>query len=652
MRTKKLLSMGLSLVLAVSMLAGCAVNKDTPASVSMSVSEEKQETPSSVTAPATSVDKGEDTVPVVTEPVEEEPKYEETPGLDEASDTVEFPEGTKMITFSGKRDKAYLSKDYGAYEGEKYILLVDKNVELPGNYADILNDIVDTIEQVSGLSFNTERTNFTQNMVKTYEKETPWEGLKPAGKVIIQLNNSDRDPYTFPAADIYMGYVTLYDRGLYTSPNEPVWESDYTRIITILINELFTKNYPNLAASDNADEVVEYYVIEALEEKYPDFKRMVNEINYEAFRRDVTEDDAENVWVIKHRNWPSWDERTTFEELFIHFMLDKYGNEFFGSIVSDNYADRNLSRRKMADRIIKIYGEDVFAEYIRWVQTKLPDSPQVLDLSSITENVFYTEANYYLEGERCFFYIEKGIYVPRNYFETAEEIVTALEKKMWNQNKPINYAASLASQSGTFYGISNNNKLPIVLACDEENMGYISVCYDPDVQIYDYGMRDGKLENIEYDTLAHECSHSVMGAVVDFHKLGKIMTEGSANYYAEYVIDELGMKDNFYSDNTFRYHTKLTADTAEALFKGDFDDVTHADRGAEYAYGYHLTKYLIATYGDEYLTTIKDTLKTSKIKDSGGYGDDADREERLRVFKEAFGDDLFTEFGKWYVNNK
>lgn len=636
-------------ILAVTLLAGCGNNSDSRLDISettveTSVSEEKafEETESS--------EKESLETESVEKTVENDLSFCETPNLDDAWDTVEFPEGMDLIQFSGNEKSVYISDNYGVYESEKYILLVDKNVELPGNYAMILDDIVNTIEEISGLSFATERKNFSKNMISTISGEMPWLGLKSGTKFIIQLNNSHRDPYSFPVPDFFVGYVCLQDRGLYTFPEQDhVEDADYQRMINVLSKAIFSQKYPNLAETDRADEVVSYLTIEKLEEKYPDFKRIVNTDKFSLFRPDVNSDNIEKVWISEHKKWSSWQEEEAMEELFIRFMLEEHRNDFPNSIVSDNYNDSELKRSEMAERMKSVYGEDIFVKYFEWVSKNLPDKPQPIELNGKGDSLVYTDNNCYVEGDKCFIYISEGLYIPNNFVEITDSIIEELERKMWGSGVSITYGESSASNNGIFYGISGNNKLPIELKNDTDGMGYISVYYGPEVCIYDIGMMENDINKIDYEAIAHECSHAVMDANGEIHKIGKIMTEGSASYYAGYVMKELNLPETYLQDYSF-YELGLTSKTAEQLFLDDYKDVGHADRGAEYAYGFYFSEYLNEMYGDEFLSLISSEIEKSSISTQGSYGDDSDREKRLIAFKKVFGEDVFTKFGSWYEN--
>lgn len=646
MRNKKVLLMGLAGVLAISLAAGCSKSNNAGSETSISETVSVSDTATVETTNNTDVTDSTETAEQNTES-QEEPAYSETPNLDEYCDEIVFPEGMEQIKFSGKEVDRFQSDNYSVYEGKKVILLVDKGIILPEDYGIMLDDFCEEIEKISGLSFNTTRKTFTSNMAKTKAGDLPWADLKSGDKYILQINNTNTEKNSFYPGNFYPGYGVITDCGAHWFEGEiHVWPSDYNRLIEHLCNAILSNYYPYVGDEYEVADTLYFRTIESLEEKYDDFKRMVLNMNFEQFSPEVTAENVEKMWTNDYKNLSSWQEKDTFQKLFVHFMLEKYGADFLPSLVSYNYSDRDMYRSQVADRIKELYGDDIFVKYYEWVMENSPAKAQKVVFSGNAGDVVVADTDCYAEGERCFIYIEAGLTVPGNYVKIADQIVAALEKKMWCSDDPLKYDYN---PWGKFYGISNNGKLPIVLNLDEENLGLISY-FGSEVCLYDYGMRDGNMNEIEYYTLAHEASHAILNAKAEERKFGKIMVEGSADFYAECALKEAGMQNLFTGGGRFTY-SSLNTQTAEKLFEEDFRDVSHANRGAEYSYGYLLSKYLCETFGDEYLTKMNNAIKQSAIKDNGEYGDASDSALRVSIMKRLFGDDVFVKFAEWYELN-
>lgn len=563
--------------------------------------------------------------------------------IDEPSENVVLPEGIKKIAFNGDANTFYQSNDYGVYESEKYILLVDKNVRLPGNYASMLNDIVDEIENVSGLSFLSDCKSFKNNMEPTHNGEYPFESLEPGNKFIIQINYEEGDNI-YSGAKKHTGYCVLSTSGV-DIMNGAVVPADYLFLFYNMGEVIVYDKIESARISNSIKDVLANLVIDGLEEKYPDLKRIVNDRKNMTYSMELTEENVVNAWYTECDDWSNYNEKNSFLEMFEYYMFDTYGSQYLPELAKNN--GESCSRKKVAMTYLESFGTDVFRNFMIWLNGDDTKATEI-KLSGEAGKSFVSEQKYYTEGENCFLYIDKGLTVPEDYLAFADSMIVLLQKKMLLTDEKITYTDS-SFKSNDFYGISNNGKLPIYVMNDTAGQGLISYAADSSVKIYDYGMMRNNMDEIEYLTLAHESSHAVAERWSDYGKLGKTLVEGSADYYAETVLDEMGVDYDSY--HSWYYDKPINASTAEELFRNDFSDVSHADRGAEYEYGYWLSKFLAQKYGDNFLVDFYNAIHESEMGDYSFYGDDNDREIRTQVMKDVFGESVFNDFGKWYVKN-
>ncbi len=639
---------GLCLLLTVGMLEGCAAggeNAQSGENTNTTVESMEQSTESN----SEGIQASNETTTESTE--EEMPVVAAT--FDEFTEDVEIPEGVVELTFSGKQKDKVKSEDYSIYVSDKYILLVDKGLELPGDYPQALDDIVDEIEENTGFSFRTEKKDFNQNMEKTFEGETPWKGLKSGDKFIIQLNNKKSagdgnvNSYAIDPPILHRGYMVAYDCALGTMPNSSFEEADYYRTIDCLLSGIYAQYYPQFDAEDDGWEYVEEVIIKDMTDKYPDFKRVGNVTEYVDLPVYTEGSEVEDKWNANH-NALDWSERRSLEIYFYKYMMETQGKDFLTKIFDEEDTYRNASRDRITRRMTEVFGEDLFDNFVVWLgggEVEV-EKAQALTLDSSKSGFFEADQYYYVEGKYCFVYIEKGAYVPYDYVENADAIVEELGKDMWDLQKATTFEESNISIYKNFYGISNNGKLAIYIGVDEDNLGLISNYDGSAVVIYDLGMEKKELKDIEYDTLAHESSHAMMDNCGAMDAIGRIMTEGTADFYAKQAIQEAGIETSF-GEQFYNYDVPINAETAEELFFKDYADVSHADRGAEYHYGYYFSIYLNETYGPNFLKDVTDVLRVAGISDQGT---EEDCTKRVAIFKQVFGEDVFTLFGEWYVN--
>ena len=97
---------------------------------------------------------------------------------------------------------------------------------------------------------------------------------------------------------------------------------------------------------------------------------------------------------------------------------------------------------------------------------------------------------------------------------------------------------------------------------------------------------------------------------------------------------------------------KITPKTAETIFVTDFEDVSFAERGDEYIFGRMLFEFITERYGDtflkDYLMGASDRMLRSVFSSPPAH--EADKHAQL--IKDLAGEDVFTEFGKWYQSGK
>lgn len=631
---------GVMFFLIMGMLGGCAPKEEVTTSVEDPVSVE-------VSVPvSTSIEEKE----TASSQKKEVPPQIVEPEWDECSVEVEFPEGINILKFNGNFDKVIKVDEYSAYESEKYVLLVDKGLELPGNYNLVLDEIIDCYEEKTGLCFKTTKKNFKDNMVPTLTNEFPFADLKSADKYIIQLNGREVpsgkiNSYDFWASKIFRGYIVMYDRGMDTIPGVMASESDYITTISQLGMGLKGK-YLKQFCDDKVEFFYSEMVQRELEEKYTDFKLVSKASDYYHLPTKANKASSEPAWIQRPDSW-DYTEYHSFLFYFYKYLSETQGINFVSNIFTEEYSDYIMDREAVAKRYKEVFGESVFRDYITWLKKQSVGKAEALSLNPSQSGFFTADKYYYIEGEDCFVYVEAGINMPYDYVETADMIVKELSAEMWQTDNPLLFDESYKSNTGLYYGISNNGKLPISLNVDEDNLGLISYCSWPDVVIYDYGMKDMDLNEVKYYVLAHECSHAVVDAGFNSLTMGKIMTEGIAEYFGRKAIDALGI-NTYISEQYYDYKTPINSNTAEELFLNDFQDVSHADRGAEYYYGYWFTRFLAETYGDSFLVDMKKANLFAGISNENNI---ADREKRVEAFKKTFGDDVFSKFGEWYEQN-
>lgn len=307
-----------------------------------------------------------------------------------------------------------------------------------------------------------------------------------------------------------------------------------------------------------------------------------------------------------------------------------------------------------------------------WRDT-IPYEELVLD--GVAENVVVTTDYCYIESEKYVLFFEKDLGIPGDFTTNIDAIIDEIEVETGLEACPSDFTRDEVSDMSIYYGfnpwdnVSIGSKIPIFFFIDHENKGLIPcACSEYAVFInyelysdeywttnYDRDEDWRRDDYIDYTTIAHELTHTITGR---YANMTSIMTEGVAEYMGRSVISALA--DEYPSigeTNEKRYlydegiPAPVNADNAEEVFIGDYNEISHADRGAEYVTGRYLCQFLHEKFGDGF---IRDYLKISKaqnLPDIYSNYTESDAIKYANAFKSTYGEDVFTEFGDWCVEN-
>ncbi len=312
-------------------------------------------------------------------------------------------------------------------------------------------------------------------------------------------------------------------------------------------------------------------------------------------------------------------------------------------------------------------------------QIYIPDSTpyKKITLDGVKDHHFIADDFCYIESEKCFIFLDKDIDLPGDFVVNVEAIITEIENQLGISSCPDSYNYCPLSDNSSYYGGINpwkgwhtGNKIPIFLMVDRKSEGLISCAFSDETifVIYELFSEDfwnsvpdyknnpwRRMDAVDYGTIAHELTHTITGRNCD---LTDILTEGIAEYTSRTVIDALA--DNYpsigeYNAQRYLYDfgvpESVNADNAERIFIEDYNQLTHAERGAQYDYGRCLFNYLNNEYGADYFSRLNSYINGNGLHYSYGNYDEALVTDYATALKELFGDDIFTKFGDWCVKN-
>ena len=328
--------------------------------------------------------------------------------------------------------------------------------------------------------------------------------------------------------------------------------------------------------------------------------------------------------------------------------------------------------------------EEVSKEVEEVVEEVVPTAKDLspykeITLDGVKEHHFVSDDYCYIESEKYILFLDKDVDIPGDFVTNMDAIVDEIERQLGVSCMPDDYEYCPVTDVSIYYGMNPwedwdiRPKMSVFIMTDENAEGYISGATSDELIIADYAMysedvwnsnpeyyaSDYRVRNdyVDYYTIAHEMTHTI---TLRQSHMTSIMTEGIADYMSREVINALApnypsIGENKEKAEKYLYDAaipeKVNADNAEQIFIYDYQDIDHADRGAEYVTGRYLCQYLDETYGDDFYLKYKNQIDTDGIDYGYGTYDETVRINYANALKEAFGDDVFENFGNWCVEN-
>ena len=316
----------------------------------------------------------------------------------ETSDSAEATTGKKdtnsyeKVTLDGVNEHHYISTDFCYLESEKYVLLIDKDIDLPGDFAVVLDAIIDEIENQLGISAmpgDREYYNVTDNSVY-FDGFNPWNDWNVGTKIPIFIL-CDRQPKGWiscaTADDVTIVSYDLFSDEIWNSIPEfrdNPWRRDeyldYTEIIHEVTHAITRRNCnTSKIMTEGIANYMEVAVVNALADKYPSIAEIKAKKDF--YDYDVPEavnaSNAEKIFLSDYSDVEHADRGAeyTFGKYLFEYLHEQKGNDFYkdinGKIKAENIDYRydeydEAAMQKIAGVIKELYGDDVFTKFGDW----------------------------------------------------------------------------------------------------------------------------------------------------------------------------------------------------------------------------------------------------------------------------------------------
>jgi len=298
----------------------------------------------------------------------------------------------EQITLDGVKENYYISTDYCYLESEKYVLLIDKDLKIPGDYAVVLDAIIGELENQLGMSATPENRDYPNvcNSSGYYNGFNPWKDWNVGSKIPIFLV-CDREPKGWISCatedDVVIVSYDMFSDELWNSIPEfrdNPWRRDgyldYTEIIHELTHVITQRNVPmSKIMTEGIAEYMAISVLNALADKYPSLAEVKAKKTFydNNVPEAVNSANAEAIFISDYKDVSHADRGAeyTFGQYLFMYLHEQGGDDFFKKIADkliesginyrhDQYDEASM--QKIAGIIKELYGDDVFEKFGVW----------------------------------------------------------------------------------------------------------------------------------------------------------------------------------------------------------------------------------------------------------------------------------------------
>ena len=267
----------------------------------------------------------------------------------------------KALVLDGDKDHHFLTTDYCFIESEKYVLFLDKDLDIPGDFTANLDAIINEIETELGLPYAP--ADFEDRPVSNttaYYGINPWENWRIGNKIGIfvavdredggygnSVYNSDIviHQYELITKDFWNS-VPSYKKAPDRRPSYVCYHFIADTLAQCILQRHCKYEIPAIM-SKGVGQYLSRTVINALAADHPSLSIVKKKrYLYDApIPQVVTAKNAESIFASdyydKKAGYANPNAQQVYGRYFVQFLFSQYGKEFFKEYVStvNNYGD-------------------------------------------------------------------------------------------------------------------------------------------------------------------------------------------------------------------------------------------------------------------------------------------------------------------------
>ena len=288
----------------------------------------------------------------------------------------------EKLELDGVADHYVTATDYSYIESEKYVLLLEKDVCLPGDFVVTLDAIVNEIEKEMGVSAIPSRcVGLTVPYMDFYFQDgNPWDGWSIDNKIPIFVcaDHKDVRPGCIGNQDyVRICLYDLFSKDLLNSLKSykknkklKLGYIDYVTITEHLATHIAFRNYEYhmpIIIAEGIGNYMSYTVVDALADEHSNIKTARNK----TYRYDpgipqaVKAKNAEEIFAKDYNHdYSMGSANEVYGRYFCKFLKEEYGDDFYKRLNDglNEYGDTS----QFAWIVKKTFGDDVFTKFGDW----------------------------------------------------------------------------------------------------------------------------------------------------------------------------------------------------------------------------------------------------------------------------------------------
>ena len=298
----------------------------------------------------------------------------------------------EKITLDGIEEHHFVATDYCYLESEKYVLFIDKGIDLPGDFAVNVDAIIDRLETELGLSACPATYEYSSviDMSIYFDDEYPWDNVAIGDKIPIFIMTDDEPQGWISCASgedaLFVIYELFSEDVINSVPyyRDNPWVIndylDYTDIAHELTHTITERN--NMTTEILTEGIAEYMgykIIEDLAADYPSIAvaQANRSLDDNPMPEPVNAENAERIFIDDFNSLTTAERgaQYTYGKYLFMYLYEQNGTGTYkmlddkiieNHIVYNRIEYNEYSVTEFAEALKETFGEDVFAKFGDW----------------------------------------------------------------------------------------------------------------------------------------------------------------------------------------------------------------------------------------------------------------------------------------------